>query len=293
MMLGMTLFLSAAKGQDIKSIKYFDEKPPAFVPAIFLPERVSLSERHEFGSIFSHNGEELYYAVDSAGKAHIRMLKLNNSEMPLEIIILTHAVFSYNDPMLSPDEKRLYFISNQSRDGGSLPADYDIWYIERQGEGWSAPINAGPAINSDGNEYYVSFTTEGNMYYSTNRKSYSRVKGDFNICYSVLANGAFQQSIPLGESVNSNRYEADVFIAPDESYLIFCADRTDGYGMGDLYISFKKPDGSWTKSKNMGKEINDAFHQLCPFVTRDGKYLFFTSNQDIFWVDAGIIDALR
>jgi len=34
-----------------------------------------------------------------------------------------------------------------------------------------------------------------------------------------------------------------------------------------------------TEAKNMGEKINDEYHQLCPFVSKDGNYLFFTSNQ--------------
>ena len=43
----------------------------------------------------------------------------------------------------------------------------------------------------------------------------------------------------------------------------------------------------------MGKEINEALTEYCPFVTPDGKYLLFTANGDIRWIDAGIIDKLR
>ncbi len=43
----------------------------------------------------------------------------------------------------------------------------------------------------------------------------------------------------------------------------------------------------------MGPAINTDGHELCPFVSRDGKYLFFTRDGDIYWVSAAIIDRLR
>jgi len=100
-------------------------------------------------------------------------------------------------------------------------------------------------------------------------------------------------AIPMDESINTKDYEADVFVAPDEPYIIFCSIRKEGYGQGDLYISFKDDDGKWTKAKNMGEIINTEGHELCPFVTKDGKYFFYTSNQKIYWVDASIIDSLK
>jgi len=37
--------------------------------------------------------------------------------------------------------------------------------------------------------------------------------------------------------------------------------------------------GEWRPAVNLGKNINSAFLDYCPFVSRDKKYLFFTSNR--------------
>lgn len=54
--------------------------------------------------------------------------------------ILTHERYGYNDPFLSPDESRLYFISKRALDGIGDLKDHDIWYVERVKNGWSGPI---------------------------------------------------------------------------------------------------------------------------------------------------------
>ena len=172
--------------------------------------------------------------------------------------------------------------------GEGEPKDYDIWYVEKQADGWSEPINAGPEINTSGNEYYISFTKEGTMFFSSNRKD-----NDFDIYQSRFVNGAFQTPTTLGDSINTKYYEADVFVDPNQRYLIFCAERPDGYGRGDLYISFKGKDGNWGKSMNMGPKINSEGHELCPFVSADGKYFFYTSKQDIYWVDTKILQEIK
>jgi len=154
-------------------------------------------------------------------------------------------------------------------------------------------FNAGPNINSDGNEYYISFTNDGTMYFSSNVKAPEERRNDYDIFFSKNHEGVFQEAISLDDSINTQYYEADVFIDPNETYIIFAANRPEGLGRGDLYISFKKPNGSWTKSKNMGAPVNSENHELCPFVSKDGKYFFYTSNKDIYWVDAEIIEELR
>lgn len=47
------------------------------------------------------------------------------------------------------------------------------------------------------------------------------------------------------------------------------------------------------KAINMGKDINTAAHELCPVVTGDDKYFFYTIHKDIYWVDSGIIESLK
>jgi GH43 family beta-xylosidase len=178
-------------------------------------------------------------------------------------------------------------------DGLGVKQDHDIWYVEKERDGWSEPINAGPNINSNKNEYYISFTQTGTMYFSSNKIISSERKNNFDIYSSKSIDGVFQEAIPLGDSINTLNYEADVFVDPKETYIIFCARRQEGLGRSDLYISFKNTNGRWSKSINMGDKINTEKHELCPFVSKDGQYLFYTSNQDIYWVNSKVIDELR
>jgi len=267
---------------------YLGQKPPSKTPEIFAPGIISKKNEYEFGSVFNRDATEFYYGVAINGKEEIRYSKLVGNTWSEPETILIHEQYGYNDPFLSPDENRLYFISQRALDGLGEPKDYDIWYVERVNNGWSNPINAGSNINSDVDEYYISFTNDGTMYFASNK-----VESNFDIYFSKFTDGEFQEAIPLSNAINTPAYEADVFIDPNESYIIFCATRQDSLGRGDLYISFKNTDGSWSKSVNMGELINTKNHELCPFVSKDGKYLFYTSNQDIYWVSTEILKNYR
>ena len=266
---------------------YLGEEPPGKQAKVFAPNFIS-TEEYEFGSVFNKSGTEFYYGVDLGGRNVIRYSKLKDDLWSKPVTILSHEKYGYNDPFLSPDENRLYFISNQAFDGKGEAKDIDIWYIEKDGEGWSKPINAGPNINSNQEEYYISFTKSGTMYFASNKN-----QSHHDIYYSKFMDGSFEEAVKLSDAINTEAYEADVFVSPDENYLIFCAQREEGLGRGDLYISFKQDDGSWSPSVNMGEQVNTEGHELCPFVTADEKYLFFTSKQDIYWVSTSIIQDLR
>lgn len=273
--------------------EYMGQSPPGLTKSMFAPNFIS-TEEYEFGSIFNADGTEFYYGVDINRKPVIRYSKLVDGVWTAPKTILSHDKYGYNDPFLSPDEKRLYFISKRALDGVGDLKDHDIWYVERESDGWSEPINAGPSINTEGNEYYISFTSTGTMYFSSSVKALKEnEQSNQDIYYAPFANGEFQKAISVGDAINTENYEADVFVAPDESYLIFCSTRDDGFGMGDMYISYKSSDGSWTQAVNMGESVNTRHHELCPFVTPDGKYLMYTSNQDIYWIRTDIIEKLR
>jgi hypothetical protein len=69
-----------------------------------------------------------------------------------------------------------------------------------------------------------------------------------------------------------------------------------GYA-NDLYVSFRKKDGSWTQPQNLGDEVN-AIGGVAITLTSDGKYLLSTGkgeepNTDIFWVSTKIFKKLK
>jgi Tol biopolymer transport system component len=273
------------------SMFYFGQKEPKNHPELFAPNLVSKPNRHEFGCTLSKDGSEFYFGVDNNGVMEIHYSILDEGVWSPQKKLFEYDSISFNDPMLSPDQKRLYFISNQAHGEIRIKDDTDIWYVERENKGseWSKPMPLGPAVNSDLNEYYASFTYDETLYFASKDRSEDAPQYAYDIFRSKYKNGGFQKAKKLPETINTNRYEADVFIAHDESYMIFCSIRKNGLGQGDLYISFRDETGNWSESVNMGDSINTEKHELCPFVSPDGKYLFYTRNQDIYWVSTNIL----
>jgi Tol biopolymer transport system component len=288
----LTLLFADTITQAQTDPRYFNQTPPGTTPAVFAPGRISLPDQFEFGATYSRNGDEFYYGVEINGKAETRVMRFEHDQWTPAEKLLVHDVYSYNDPFLSPDERRLYFISDRPLSGEGPKKDYDIWYIQRVNGKWSEPINAGNNINSFGNEYYISFTKTGKMYFSSNGRS-SNVKQNYDIYSSEFQEGKFQPALRADAGVNTEHYEADVYVAPDESFLVFAANRPEGLGSGDLYVSFRMANGSWGPSKSLGDKINTKTDDFCPFVSPDGKYLFYASRGDIYWVSSNVIKQLR
>ena len=272
------------------TLEYFGQEKPDTTPIIFAPDIISKPDRYEFGCTLSKDGKEFYFGVSRGNKSEIYQTILSEGDWSEPIKLFQTDTFSHNDPMLSNDENRLYFISDRPNAHSNREGDIDIWYAEREGKNWSKPINAGTVINSHVDQYYISFAADETMYFASKDKEEDAPSYAFDIYRSRLENGIYQIPDRLPEQINTDRYEADVFIAPDESYMIFCSIRKNGLGNGDLYICFKNNEGNWSEAKSMGSPINTEGHELCPYVTPDGKFLFYTSNKDIYWVSTDIFE---
>jgi outer membrane protein OmpA-like peptidoglycan-associated protein len=72
--------------------------------------------------------------------------------------------------------------------------------------------------------------------------------------------------------------EPSLCFSPDEKTLYFISDRKGGFGGKDIWMSRKNADGTWGNPENLGPRINTALNEDAPFVTRDGKQLFFSSE---------------
>lgn len=185
------------------------------------------------------------------------------------------------EPFLSPDELRLYFVSNRALENvvDTIP-DYDIWFVERKtlSGAWSAPINMGSSINTLQDEFYPCVTLSGNIYFTSVGAG---SKGKDDIFLSEWDNGKFNPPQSLDTTINSAGYEFNAYVSPDESFIIFTGyNRPGGQGSGDLYISKKLQHGNWEQAKNMGPEINSKQMDYCPYVNFKNQELYFTSKRN-------------
>ncbi|MGD8539020.1 MAG: hypothetical protein PVI66_09905 [Candidatus Aminicenantes bacterium] len=317
-----TMHFGCAKQDEFSVIEgpYFGQDPPGMTAEIFAPDIVS-TEHGEFCSVFSPDGNEFYWSITGAPYPVIAMMHQNNARWSEPEIASFSGQYLDYDMSFTPDGRQLFFCSRRPPDGNGPPTNNtDFWFVERTGTGWSEAKHLKGPVNTEAQEYYPIFAQNGTLYFSSLRPGGF---GGADIYRARFENGAFLEPENLGPPINTENFEGDLFIATDESYIIVtCYGRPDSIGSGDLYISFRQEDGTWLPLKNMGPSINSAANEHCPILSPDGKYLFFSSgrsrhpnyseepitldqklammsswgngrNEDIYWIDAGIIDTLR
>lgn len=260
------------------ALDYLGQTPPGDEPQEFAKGIVSVDGKNTHALRFSPDGSFLIFSRYPDATSFRMVHSATGWSQPEQ------TSFRGKEVSFDPRLKRLFYY-----DQG------DLYFVHYGPDGFSAPTKLPATINTAEMEYYPSITDRGNLYFSrdgggkwqTARVQVARLQGD-----------GFGDPVDLGEPINIGG-ACHAFVAPDEGYMLFNSPRAGSYTENDIWVSFRNQDGSWAKPVNLGPHINrDAKAVLCPTVSPDGRYLFFTRFQEdntglAYWVSARIIDEIR
>jgi len=184
-------------------------------------------------------------------------------------------------PVLSPDEKKLYFCGRNRVDN---LGNEDIFESSFIGDDWSKPVllkgintsaeNEAPLTISPDNKILITYK-KGDLWYSTRN-----------------ADSSWSEPRSIKEINTKEFVEIDASFSPDGKALFFASDREGNIGtfhhlgepfnggiMGnmDIYVSTKINDTTWSTPINLGKTINSNLCERSPFLHPDMKTLYFSS----------------
>jgi Tol biopolymer transport system component len=239
---------------------------PAAQPKVFMQEGVAMPN-NESVSTFMPDGKTVYMAD---GQTIVFSKKVNG-----KWIKPVTASFSGQwkdwDPALSPNGKRLVFVSTRPLEG--MPQDKaqknaHLWYVDKlSGDSWSSPKHFESPVNVEGcNDFGPSVSGSGTICFcSRNRDGNAGMRG-----YYVKWTGDHYEK-PQMLALNGDTEIFDPFIAPDERYIIFVSN-------GDLYISYRKGD-DWTQGQKLSANVNNGKGNFDPYISPDGKTLYYSQDK--------------
>jgi outer membrane protein OmpA-like peptidoglycan-associated protein len=150
------------------------------------------------------------------------------------------------------------------------------------------PINLGPGVNSENNEYYPCITADEQTLLFTrlivDAQTPGRKQEDFYL--SKKSEAKWNEAQPVAE-INTNKNEGAPTLSADGQMLIFtaceAADGTwggtrQGIGSCDLFYSMKTPTG-WTPAENMGNTVNSNTWESQPSFSANGRTLYFVRGK--------------
>lgn len=190
----------------------------------------------------------------------------------------------YDDymPVLDPTGTKLYFTSQRfggvtQETAADKNGDEDLYWIEKVNGVWSSPTLLPEPINSANNDGSASFSGDGQVMVFAKCGQPEGI-GSCDLYISTLEGNQWSAPVNMGNVVNSSVWEAQPTISADGSRIIFSSERPGGYGNEDLYMIERNQFGDWGVPTNLGAMINTPFTDLSPFLSQDGKTLYFASD---------------
>lgn len=257
---------------------YLGEKTPEAKPERFDLDVTAGSFAAERIAI-SNNGKEVYYtevrSYYPATGDTIKYYRYSGRKWKGPYNLFP----GYLSPALSVSGDTMYF-----QTAGS---EYETFMAVKKGKGWTRPQRILKNLNS---AHYLQVTGKRNYYISS--KSDNTTGG--NDWCKLLTVNSDSVALSTGRPLNTEWDNLDFYVAKDESFIITA-------NITGLAISYPKENGSWTSPRNLGPVINFGLASWGPYVTRDKKFLFYStgtkpdySDVGIFWVRIDkLIDSLK
>jgi outer membrane protein OmpA-like peptidoglycan-associated protein/tetratricopeptide (TPR) repeat protein len=198
--------------------------------------------------------------------------------------------FSEHSPVISADDKLLLFTTRSenvtganasgadAKEGkGNVATDgeyfEDIFEAKRIDEDeWEKPRSLSGALNGKGHDASIQVFDN-----DTKMLMYRQDEGG-DIFYSERSGTDWTAPKKLNGNINSKAFESDAFITPDGLTIYFSTSKYSEDNTLDIYYATRQPGGDWGPAKSIGNQINTKFDDDSPYLSRDGKALYFSSR---------------
>ena len=177
-------------------------------------------------------------------------------------------------PFLSNDQTILFYTKRKNRE-----ADENLFVSEYEKGRWRNGKSVGSPFNTDENEGMCTMVRDGRTMYFTacNR---DQVAGPCDIWEATVNGAEISLLEPIRGEANTPSWESQAAVSCDGRTLYFASmwEGPGHQGGADIWYANKLPTGLWSEPINMGPTINTPKDEESPFITNDGKALYFCST---------------
>ncbi len=191
------------------------------------------------------------------------------------------------NPVISPDGRTLYFgrkshPANRFGVKGSetIAGSQDIWFSEKVGNAWSTARRLSDILNRDQYNTILSISPDGQTILL--KGAYvngSYITRGFSLANKTAGGWTVPQKIdiPGYEQMSKGKNEYG-YLTMDGKAILLAFSRKKNSEDDDIYVSFLE-NGKWTRPMDLGDGINSKYSETTPFLSADGKTLYFSSDR--------------
>ena len=181
-------------------------------------------------------------------------------------------------PRFSPNGNTLYFDRKDHPDNYGGFINDDIWISEKDAEGnWQQARNIGSPLNNPYHNYVCGVSTDDVLTLYGQYLADGIPKPGLSQSFRFKNQWAFPMNLNVDQLYNGNPY-AEYHISDDRHTLVMSIEPLDSEGGKDVYVSFSKDQINWSKPLNLGSVVNTGGDEMSPWLSPDGKTLFFSSD---------------
>jgi Tol biopolymer transport system component len=232
----------------------------------------------------SKEGSELLAQVD------LMIQQCNNAKMAKEhefqAINLSEINTEFPDfsPIISLDGKQLFYTARRQWENNQIEILKDRKYNFPPEDGYFSVAGNSGWKSVERLKNSNPYKNESVIALSPNEREiimYSDSTGNGDLYFGKTTNDQLNPEIQsLNETLNTEFWETHAAFSSDGNTIFFSSDRDGGLGGRDIYCSTRGEDGKWSSPLNLGAPVNSSADEDGPFLSFDGKILYFSSNGD-------------
>ncbi len=182
-------------------------------------------------------------------------------------------------PLISSDGRMLYFTRVKHPKNVGNPETQDIWYAYIDStNNFGTAYNVGEPVNNARNNALCAVLPDGQTLMLMNKYlPDGSSENGISISLRTESGWSFPSPIEVEDFYNEHR-TGEYALGSDGKTILMAVQRQDAIGEKDIYVSFKKEDGSWAAPMNLGPEINTGDSEIAPFLAADGRTVYFSTG---------------
>lgn len=251
-----------------------------------MSQKIALGKFTRYINKSKRAGQYLLRETKTSIQSSETAISLKESENPNTRIInagegVNSAEMEYA-PVYREQDQVLLFTARRKSNKGRLAKDLlpyeDIYLAKKHSDGvWKLLEDKNeiskylpPNFNTKKHDAGIIYSADGMTLYT-----YKKDK----LWISEYENNEWSELIELSDNINDSKMNVpSISISKDGKTIFFVATRKSGFGGKDIYRATKNANGNWSKPEILDESINTPQDEDAPFLSMDGKTLYFSST---------------
>ena len=218
------------------------------------------------------------------GKNKIGLQFSNNQSEKIKVKNLGNSINSNHGDyasILTSEKNTILFTSRRKANSSKTDKDlipYENVYLAKKSDDLWKLVNDEKELQKFLPKSFNSDRHDAVIMYTKDYKTLYTYKKDV-AWESTFTDGKWSELKKVEKTINSGKFNIpSVALSNDGNIMYFTSYRKNGLGDKDIYQSSKKEDGNWGIATSLGNVINTVHDEDAPFVSADGKTLYFSSK---------------